>query len=77
MSSPSEKAKETFEILNMTCVGCARTLENEFRKFDRIEYSVSLKDKNITVSYSPGDYSREDFERAIEGHGYKLKGKNE
>jgi len=27
------KVHETIEITNMTCRGCARTLENELRKF--------------------------------------------
>ncbi len=36
MSVQKEKIEETIEILNMTCKGCARTLENEFRKFEGI-----------------------------------------
>ena len=36
-----DKVEETIEISNMTCVGCARTIENALRKFDRIEFSVS------------------------------------
>ena len=69
-----EKVQETLEIINMTCKGCARTLENEFRKFKDIDYSLSFPDRNITVRYSPKDYKREDFERAIESHGYRIKG---
>jgi len=75
MSQGEEKVQETIEIVNMTCKGCARTLENEFRKFARIDYSVSFPDKNITVKYSPKEFRREDFEKAIESHGYKIKGK--
>jgi copper chaperone CopZ len=71
-----EKVQETLEIMNMTCKGCARTLENEFRKFKGIDYSVSFPDRNITVRYSPKDYKREDFERAIESHGYRIKDKS-
>ena len=74
-STTREKLHETIEITGMTCVGCARTLENEFRKFKDIEYSVSLSNKSITVTYSPAEYKREDFEKAIESHGYKIKGK--
>ena len=66
-----EKVTETIDVGGMTCVGCARTLENEFRKFDGIEYTVSLSDKNITVTYSPTMYAIEDFKKAIESHGYK------
>ncbi len=69
-----EKIEETFVIGNMTCVGCARTLENEFRKFDGIEYRVSLAGKSVTVVYSPADYSRDVFIRAIESHGYRIEG---
>ena len=75
MSEGEKKVQETIEIVNMTCKGCARTLENEFRKFAGIDYSVSFPDKNITVTYSPTDYKREDFESAIESHGYKIRGK--
>jgi copper chaperone CopZ len=67
-----DKVKEIIEIIGMTCVGCARTLENEFRKFEGIDYSVSLDDNNITVNYSPSKYSRRDFESAIEKHGYRI-----
>jgi len=74
-SATEEKVRETIDIVGMTCVGCARTLENEFRKFDGIDYTVSLDDKNITVTYSPAQYKREDFEKAIESHGYKIKEK--
>ena len=75
MSQDKGKEQETIEIINMTCKGCARTLENEFRKFKGIDYSVSLPDKSIKVAYSPTDYKREDFESAIESHGYKIRGK--
>lgn len=74
MTSPTaEKTKETIEVVGMTCVGCARTLENEFRKFDNIDYTVSLADNSITVTYSPSDHSREDFVKAITSHGYRIK----
>jgi copper chaperone CopZ len=75
MSQGEEKVQETIEIVNMTCKGCARTLENEFRKFEGVEYSVSFPDRSITINYSPADYKRDDFEKAIESHGYKVKGK--
>ena len=71
-----EKVQETLEIMNMTCKGCARTLENEFRQFKGIDYSVSFPDRNITVRYSPKNYKREDFERVIESHGYRIKDKS-
>lgn len=75
MSVQKEKIEETIEILNMTCKGCARTLENEFRKFEGISYSVSLPGKTVTVCYSPQQYSLIDFEKAIESHGYRIKDK--
>ena len=74
-STTEERVKETIDIVGMTCVGCARTLENEFRKFDGIDYTVSLDEKNITVTFSPADHKRESFEKAIESHGYRIKGK--
>jgi Cu+-exporting ATPase len=67
--------KETIEIIGMTCTGCARTLENEMRKFAGIEYSVNFPERSLTVAFSPAHYKREDFEKAIESHGYKIKGK--
>jgi copper chaperone CopZ len=50
MSEGEKKVQETIEIVNMTCHGCARTLENEFRKFEGIDYSVSFPDKSITIN---------------------------
>ena len=75
MSEGEKKVQETIEIVNMTCKGCARTLENEFRKFEGIDYSVSFPDKSITINYTLSDYTLEEFEKAIESHGYKIKGK--
>ena len=75
MSESKEKIQESMEITNMTCVGCARTIENELRKFDGIDFSVNFNDRIVKVSYSPEDYKLEDFENAIAAHGYKIKGK--
>lgn len=75
MSASEGKVHDTIEIANMTCIGCARTLENEFRKFKGIDYRVSFPEKSIKVSYSPADYSLEKFIEAIESHGYRVKGK--
>ena len=73
---PAKKTiQETIEITGMTCTGCARTLENEMRKFSGIEYSVNFPERSLTVAFSPAAYKREDFEKAIESHGYKIKGK--
>ena len=74
MSGDKEKAEENIEITNMTCKGCARTLENEFRKFKGIDYAVSFPERSIKINYSPADYSLEEFVKAIESHGYKIKG---
>jgi|ADurb_Met_03_Slu_FD_contig_31_177805_length_260_multi_1_in_0_out_0_1 copper chaperone CopZ len=74
MSVQSEKIEETIEITNMTCRGCARTIENELRKFEGIEYAVNLPGKTVTVCYSPRQYSLMDFEKVIESHGYRIKG---
>ena len=75
MSGDKEKVQEKIEITNMTCKGCARTLENEFRKFKDIDYVVNFPGRSITVTYSPADYSLEEFVAAIESHGYRIKGK--
>jgi len=73
---PAKKTiQETIEITGMTCTGCARTLENEMRKFSGIEYSVNFPERSLTVAFSPAEYKREDFEKAIESHGYKIKSK--
>ena len=75
MTGDKEKIEKQIEITNMTCKGCARTLENEFRKFKDIDYVVSFPERSITVNYSPADYSLEEFVAAIESHGYRIKGK--
>jgi copper chaperone CopZ len=75
MSEGKAKIKESMEITNMTCVGCARTIENELRKFDGIDFSVDFNGRIVKVSYSPEDHKLEDFENAIESHGYKITGK--
>ena len=75
MDITKETTQETLEIIGMTCTGCARTLENEMRKFAGIEFSVNFSERSITVAYPVADYKREDFEKAIESHGYTIKGK--
>ncbi len=75
MSASKEKIQESMEITNMTCKGCARTIENELRKFDGIDFSVNFDDRIVKVSYSPEVHKLEDFENAIASHGYKIKGK--
>ena len=75
MPGDKEKVQENIEITNMTCKGCARTLENEFRKFKGIDYDVSFPERSIKINYSSADYSLEEFVKAIESHGYKIKGK--
>ena len=75
MDPANKTIQETIEITGMTCTGCARTLENEMRKFSGIEYSVNFPERSLTVAFSPAEYKREDFEKAIESHGYKIKGK--
>jgi len=76
MPEHAQRTEDTLEILGMTCTGCARTLENEFRKFEDIEYRVNFPGRNIVVRYSPAAYQRDDFEKAIEMHGYRIKGKH-
>jgi len=75
MPDSEGKVKNTIEIENMTCIGCARTLEYEFRKFKGIDYRVSFPERSIKISYSPADYSLEKSVKAIESHGCKIKGK--
>jgi cation transport ATPase len=75
MPGLDERTQVKIDVLGMTCAGCARTLENEFRKFRDIEYTVNLTGRNIVVRYSPESYRRGDFEQAIEAHGYRVKGK--
>ncbi len=69
-----EKILDTMRVSGMTCTGYARTLENEFRKFSDIDYSVHFPDGNIVVTYDPAVCNREDFENAIESHGYGIAG---
>jgi copper chaperone CopZ len=76
MPEDDEKRQETIEILGMTCTGCARTLEIELRKFQDVEYTVNFPGRSIVVRYSPAAYKRDDFEKAIEAHGYRVKGRH-
>jgi copper chaperone CopZ len=75
MNVTRDTIQDTIEIIGMTCVGCARTIENEMRKFSGIEYTIDFPERSITVVYSPSEYARSDFEKAIESHGYTIKGK--
>ncbi len=75
MAASNETIQEIIEIEGMTCIGCARTLENEMRIFKGIEYSVNFDNRSIAVTYSSREYKREDFEKAIESHGSRIKGK--
>jgi copper chaperone CopZ len=75
MTVSSASVRETIEIIGMTCAGCARTIENEFRKFSGIEYDIDFPGRSVTVVYSSSEYNRDDFEKAIESHGYRIKGK--
>ena len=70
-------AEETIEVLGMTCKGCARTIYNELSRFEGVEFSVSLENKKVVVKYPKDRYRREDFEAAIENHGYGVRGKSE
>jgi P-type Cu+ transporter len=74
VSGPS--VQETIEIIGMTCTGCARAVENELRKFSGIEYDIDFPERSVTVVYSPAEYNRDDFEKAIESLGYRIKGKS-
>lgn len=72
MSASEGRIRDTIRIGGMTCKGCARTLENEFRKFADIDYSVNLSDNTVVVTFSPTAYAREDFEKAIESRGFRV-----
>jgi len=71
--SGDARTTETIAVEGMTCVGCARTLENEFRAFDGIDFKVSFDNKAVTVSFAPQQYTLQDFEAAVEKHGYRIK----
>jgi len=70
-----EKVTETIKITGMTCTGCARTLEIEFKKINDIDFLINFEEKSITVQYFREKHTREDFERAIESHGYGIQEK--
>lgn len=67
-----DKRRITINVIGMTCTGCARTLENVFRGFDGIDYTVNFPERNVVVTYSPATYNRSDFEEAIESRGYRV-----
>jgi copper chaperone CopZ len=68
-------ATETIEIAGMTCAGCARTIENELRRFKDIDFEVNFFEKNVTITYNPSQWSWTDFGKAIESQGYAVKKK--
>jgi copper chaperone CopZ len=74
VTAEAQTAQATIEVLGMTCTGCARTLENAFRRFPDIECTVDFPARTVTVRYAPAAYQREVFEQAIEAHGYRVKG---
>jgi copper chaperone CopZ len=74
VSEHGNTIQETIPVAGMTCTGCARTLEVEFRKFANIDFSVNFPEGSVVVTYDPDEYRREDFVRAIEAHGYKASG---
>jgi copper chaperone CopZ len=75
MGVTNNSVQDTIYITGMTCFGCARTIENEMRKFSGIAYEVDFPGRSVTVTYSPSAYARADFEKAIESHGYTITGK--
>jgi copper chaperone CopZ len=76
MNALKDSIQETIEIDGMTCIGCARTIDNELRKISGIQqHIVHFLEQSVTIVYFPAEYNRDDFEKAIESHGYKIKGK--
>jgi len=64
----NESTKE-FEIPNMKCKHCIKTIENEFKKAGITVY-VNLKNKKL---YVPFDLDEEKVERIVKKAGYNLK----
>ncbi|MFN4226637.1 MAG: SO_0444 family Cu/Zn efflux transporter [Candidatus Ratteibacteria bacterium] len=65
-----EEDKNVFEISDMKCESCARTIEDTFKK-ENIEVSISFRKKKI---YVPKNISFEKVKELVEKAGYHLKG---
>ncbi|MCM8767746.1 MAG: SO_0444 family Cu/Zn efflux transporter [Candidatus Omnitrophica bacterium] len=61
--------KKIFEILDMKCENCARTIENFFKK-EKIHAVVSFRNKKL---YVPENINDEEVKNLVEKAGYHLK----
>lgn len=60
-------------LLGMTCANCVTTIERSLKKVDGvIDASVNLANERATVSYTPGEASRETLVAAVRRAGYDV-----
>ncbi len=73
----SEKKEKTIiPISGMNCVSCARAIENSIKKVNGVkEVNVNFASEKAHITYDPEISQREEFERAIENAGYKVRKK--
>lgn len=68
-----EQKQAIIQVTGMMCASCVRHIENALLGRDGIfSVSVSLRDGQVTVGYSPARVSPEDIKRKIEEAGYKV-----
>jgi Cu+-exporting ATPase len=60
-------------ITGMTCVSCAKTIENSIRKVKGVSSaSINFAAEKAYIEYDPATSKKEDFEKAIEDAGYHV-----
>jgi Cu+-exporting ATPase len=72
--APSKgKEKVSIPVTGMTCVSCAKTIENSMKKVKGIsEANINFAAEKAYVEYDPKLAKKEDFEKAIEDAGYHV-----
>ena len=65
------KSNESIGIVGMTCVSCAKTIENSIKKVEGVSKAdVNFAAEKVNIDYDPSLSKKEDLEKAIEDAGY-------
>ena len=65
--------KETYTIAGMSCVSCAKAVENITKKLDGVESSsVNIATEKLNIEYNKQKISFDEIKSAIEKAGYKV-----
>ncbi|MBM7855304.1 copper ion binding protein [Desulfohalotomaculum tongense] len=65
--------EEKINVQGMSCGHCTAAVEKALTALPGVEKAVAdLEEKNVTVTYDPGQTSRDDIVKAIEEEGYEV-----